>query len=189
MNFVQWTVWNGLKIRGSKYRFILISSTLLHDNQSISLLLSYMNGMFLKYICLVLLNGIWRKEDINIIRKGRKHTSKSPSSNLPEYHSGTISSIGHGIRPNMACRTVPLRLLQLCSMSIILVPYVILFLVNGRIYKESRYERLKAEFDRMEISEKKRRRTIFWIFIGITLLAGYAAYRLFCRFNMQFLLP
>lgn len=71
----------------------------------------------------------------------------------------------------------------------ILVPYVILFLVNGRIYKESRYERLKAEFDRMEISEKKRRRTIFWIFIGITLLAGYAAYRLFCRFNMQFLLP
>lgn len=93
------------------------SSTLLHDNQPISLLLSYMNGMFLKYICLVLLNGIWRKEDINIIRKGRKHTSKSPSSNLPESHSGTISSIGHGIRPNMACRTVPLRLLLLCSMS------------------------------------------------------------------------
>ena len=74
-------------------------------------------------------------------------------------------------------------------MGYILVPYVILFLVNGRIYKESRYERLKAEFDRMENSEKKRRRTIFWIFIGITLLAGYAAYRLFCRFNMQFLLP
>ena len=71
----------------------------------------------------------------------------------------------------------------------ILVPFVILILVNGRIYKESRYERLKAEFDRMENSEKKRRRTIFWIFTGITLLAGYAAYRLFCRFNMQFLLP
>ena len=67
--------------------------------------------------------------------------------------------------------------------------FVILILVNGRIYKESRYERLKAEFDRMENSEKKRRRTIFWIFTGITLLAGYAAYRLFCRFNMQFLLP
>ena len=62
----------------------------------------------------------------------------------------------------------------------ILVPFVILILVNGRIYKESRYERLKAEFDRMDI---------FWIFTGITLLAGYAAYRLFCRFNMQFLLP
>lgn len=171
-----------------------------------------MNGMFLKYIYLVLLNGICRKEGINI--KGRKHTSKSPSSNLPEFHSGTISSIGHGIRPNMACRTVPLRLLQLCSMSMsccsrlsystvltyilhkskgilgyILVPFVILILVNGRIYKESRYERLKAEFDRMENSEKKRRRTIFWIFTGITLLTGYAAYRLFCRFNMQFLLP
>ena len=71
----------------------------------------------------------------------------------------------------------------------ILVPFVILFLVNGRIYKESRYERLKADFVRIDISEKKRRSTIFWIFIGISLLAGYAAYRLFCRFNMQFLLP
>ena len=60
-----------------------------------------------------------RKEGINIIRKGRKHTNKSPSSNLPESHSGTISSIGHGIQPNMACRTVPLRLLQLCSMSML----------------------------------------------------------------------
>ena len=47
----------------------------------------------------------------------------------------------------------------------ILVPFVILILVNGRIYKESRYERLKAEFDRMEDSEKKRRRTIFLDFL------------------------
>lgn len=71
----------------------------------------------------------------------------------------------------------------------ILVPFVILLLVNGLICKESRYERLKTEFDRMGNSEKKRHRTIFWIFTGITLLAGYAAYRLFCRFNMQFMLP
>ena len=186
-----------------------------------------MNGMFLKYICLVLLNGIWRKEGINIIRKGRKHTSKSPSSNLPEYiKPPRISfwdnifywswySTKHGL-PHRTFATVTviqyvyvvlftavilncldsqtawhLYILHKSKdiLGYILVPYVILFLVNGRIYKESRYERLKAEFDRMEISEKKRRRTIFWIFIGITLLAGYAAYRLFCRFNMQFLLP
>ena len=130
-----------------------------------------MNGMFLKYIYLVLLNGIWRKEGINIIRKGRKHTSKSPSSNLPDAWHLYILHKSKEI------------------LGYILVPFVILILVNGRIYKESRYERLKAEFDRMENSEKKKRRTIFWIFIGITLLAGYAAYRLFCRFNMQFLLP
>lgn len=71
----------------------------------------------------------------------------------------------------------------------ILVPFVLLLLVNGQICKESHYERLKAEFDRMENSEKKRHRTIFWIFTSITLLAGYAAYRLFCHFNLQFLLP
>ena len=177
--------------------------------------------MFLKYICLVLLNGIWRKEGINIIRKGRKHTSKSPSSNLPESHSGTISSIGHGVLAKhglphrtfatvtvmqyvyvvlftaviLSCLDSPtawhLYILHKSKgiLGYILVPFVILILVNGRIYKESRYERLKAEFDRMENSEKKRRRTIFWIFIGITLLAGYAAYSCSAVSTCSSLLP
>ena len=70
----------------------------------------------------------------------------------------------------------------------ILGPFVILLLVNGRICKESRYERLKAKFDQMENYEKKKYRIVFWIFTGITLLSGFMSYYLFYRFSQQFLL-
>ena len=70
-------------------------------------------------------------------------------------------------------------------------------IVHSYIYKESRYEKLKSRFGQMEDGERARYRMVFRVFLAVTArvflavtaVAGYAAYRLFCRFGGQFLLP
>ena len=64
-----------------------------------------------------------------------------------------------------------------------------LMIVHSYIYKESRYEKLKSRFGQMEDGERARYRMVFRVFLAVTAVAGYAAYRLFCRFGGQFLLP
>ena len=64
-----------------------------------------------------------------------------------------------------------------------------LMIVHSYIYKESRYEKLKSRFGQMEDGERARYRMVFRVFLAVTAVAGYAAYKLFCRFGGQFLLP
>ena len=73
------------------------------------------------------------------------------------------------------------------ALVIFLLP--VLMVVHSFVYKESRYERLKAEFGRMRTGEKKRHRIVFWVFLAVTVPVIYITYRLFCRFGGQFLLP
>lgn len=73
------------------------------------------------------------------------------------------------------------------ALVIFLLP--VLMVVHSFVYKESRYERLKAEFGRMRTGERKRHRIVFWVFLAVTVPVIYITYRLFCRFGGQFLLP
>lgn len=65
----------------------------------------------------------------------------------------------------------------------------VLMIVHSFTYKESRCERLKAEFERMGAGAKKRHRIVFRAFLAVTVPVVYITYRLFCRFWGQFLLP
>ena len=55
-------------------------------------------------------------------------------------------------------------------------------IVHSFTYKESRCERLKAEFERMGAGAKKRHRIVFRAFLAVTVPVVYITYRLFCRF-------